>query len=44
MAKTTSDPKVAAVEAEADLNDQAGELPPSVVMAKGAIDARQKGN
>jgi hypothetical protein len=46
MAKTTSDPKVAVglVEAAADLKDQAGELPPSVVVAKGAIDARQKGN
>jgi hypothetical protein len=36
---TTSDPKVAA-----GLKDQAGELPPSVAVAKGAIDARQKGN
>jgi hypothetical protein len=33
MAKTTSDPKIAAglVEAAADLKDQAGELPPPVV-------------
>ncbi|HZR72618.1 hypothetical protein [Bradyrhizobium sp.] len=32
MAKTTSDPKVAAglVEAAADLKDQAGELPPAI--------------
>jgi hypothetical protein len=32
MAKTTSDPKIAArlVEAAADLKDQAGELPPSL--------------
>ena len=46
MAKTTSDPKVAAglVEAAADLKDQAGELPPSVAVAKGAMDARRKGN
>ena len=46
MAKTTSDPKIAAglVEAAADLKDQAGELPPSAPEAKGAIDARQEGN
>ena len=32
MAKTTSDPKIAAglVEAAADLKDQAGELPPAI--------------
>jgi hypothetical protein len=32
MAKTTSDPKVAAglIEAAADLKDQAGELPPPI--------------
>jgi hypothetical protein len=45
MAKTTSDPKVAAglVDAAADLKDQAGELPPSVPETKGVIDARQEG-
>jgi len=34
MAKTTSDPKVAAglVEAAADLKEQAGELPPPISM------------
>jgi hypothetical protein len=45
MAKTTSDPKVAAglIEAAADLKDQAGELPPPVREVKGAVDARQEG-
>ena len=45
MAKTTSDPQVAAglVEAAADLKDQAGELPPPAPEAKGATDAQQEG-
>jgi hypothetical protein len=36
MAKTTSDPKIAAglVDAAADLKDQAGELPPGVSVAE----------
>ncbi|HLZ03636.1 MAG TPA: hypothetical protein VKR55_15990 [Bradyrhizobium sp.] len=36
MAKTTSDPKIAAglIEAAADLKDQAGELPPPAPEAK----------
>jgi len=40
MAKTTSDPKVAAglVEAAANLKDQAGELPPVAPERKGAAD------
>jgi hypothetical protein len=40
MAKTTSDPNIAAglIEAAADLKDQAGELPPSVPERKGAIE------
>ena len=45
MAKTTSDPKVAAglVEAAADLKDQAGELPPPVPERRGSADTRQEG-
>jgi hypothetical protein len=45
MAKTTSDPKVAAglIEAAADLKDQAGELPPPVREVEGATGARQEG-
>jgi hypothetical protein len=46
MAKTTSDPKVAAglIEIAADLKDQAGELPPPAPEAKSAIDAPREGN
>jgi hypothetical protein len=42
MAKTTSDPKVAAglIEIAADLKDQAGELPPAVSDNKPAGSAR----
>ena len=46
MAKTTSDPQVAAglIEAAADLKDQAGELPPLAPEAKSAPDAQREGN
>lgn len=45
MAKTTSDPKVAAglVEAAADLKDQAGELPPPIEERTSGADARPEG-
>ena len=45
MAKTTSDPKVAArlVDAAAQLKDQAGELAPPLLETAGAIDARKEG-
>lgn len=45
MAKTTSDPKIAAglISVAADLKDQAGELPPSDVEAKITPDT-QEGN
>jgi len=45
MAKTTSDPKVAAglLDAAADLKDQAGELPPGLPERRGAANAREEG-
>jgi hypothetical protein len=46
MAKTTSDPKMAAglVEIAANLKDRAGELPPALPEAKGATDTREREN